>query len=83
MPGAPVTIASSTNANPSAVTMSGAHGLVSGMQLTIAGHVTNTAINLTNNAGATINFTGGGLVIVIQPVKEGTLVMSLLPLTPH
>lgn len=41
----PVTISSSTNATPSVVTTSGAHGILAGQRVFIQGHATNTAIN--------------------------------------
>lgn len=40
-----VNIASSTNANPSVVTTSAAHGIAVGDVVSIAGHLVNTAIN--------------------------------------
>jgi hypothetical protein len=43
--GAPVSIASSTNANPTVVTTSVAHGLAVGDVVEIAGHPVNTAAN--------------------------------------
>jgi len=42
---APVSIASSTNANPSVVTTPIAHGLVVGDVVEVVGHLVNTAIN--------------------------------------
>lgn len=41
----PIAISSSTAANPSAVVTAAAHGFTNGDQVTIAGHVTNTAAN--------------------------------------
>jgi hypothetical protein len=42
---APVAIASTTAANPTAVTTAAAHGYTSGDQVVIAGHATNTSAN--------------------------------------
>jgi hypothetical protein len=43
--GAPISIASSTNANPIVVTTAAAHGLSTGAVVAIAGHLVNTAAN--------------------------------------
>ena len=42
---APIAIASSTNANPIKITTSTTHGLISGMQVVVAGHAVNTGAN--------------------------------------
>lgn len=47
----PVTITSSTAANPSVVTTAAAHGMSTGDTVVIAGHATNTALN--NGTGGT------------------------------
>jgi hypothetical protein len=43
--GAPISIASSTNANPIVVTTAAAHGLTTGAVVEITGHLVNTAAN--------------------------------------
>jgi hypothetical protein len=57
---APTPIASSTNANPSVVTTSVAHGLAVGDVVEVAGHTTNTAVNgmwLLATVGSSTTFT--------------------------
>lgn len=59
----PVSIASSTNANPSVVTTSVAHGLVVGDVVEIAGHLVNTTVNgvwTLVTVGSTTTFTVPG-----------------------
>lgn len=59
----PVSIASSTNANPSVVTTAAVHGLAVGDVVEIVGHATNTAINgvwTLGTVGSTTTFTVPG-----------------------
>jgi hypothetical protein len=64
--GAPVSVASSTAANPSAVTTAAAHGLATGDVAEIAGHLVNTAANgtwpvtVTSTTAFTIPALGNG-----------------------
>lgn len=58
--GSPVSIASSTNANPTVTTTTGAHGLAVGDVVEVAGHLVNTALNgawTVTVVGSTTTFT--------------------------
>lgn len=76
--GAPVSIASSTAANPSAITTASAHGLTSGQFAEVSGHLVNTVVNgtwpvtVTSTTAFTVpaagNGTGGATgTVVLQP----------------